>query len=1365
MTTPLTTTAAVVTTTATAVTTAAAVVTTTATAVTTTAAVVTTTATAVTIVGGPFGPLDDDDGDTRLPAAKRPRLEPDPVSATGLAPPIGSAVPERPSLAALLDDSTVAAAVAVEEGDDFDPAGPWESPLDGDGKAAEALRAYFGNYDTGLPGFALEPRWQQLHGTVVHEPTEHQLPQLRPSLRLAQLPPDDTLLVGVTELVHYRPPRSTRQFEHSLWLLGVTAHGVSVALHLQGFEPSFLVALPPTALAAASPSGRWSPSECAVWVQQMNRALSPHARQRDSGEVDDSRVQRIVSRAVAEWRTPLVGFTNERSDVLLRVYLSNAAHLYTVRGECERRAWTLYHDAWPLSHQFIHRSGADALTSVRVGRWVRVARSAVRETPQSLRVTRCQVELTVPWAAVRRDPSEAAVPILSAKWDGEMLSQEGYDLRHLKVDKFPVAAHVRDAVLCLSLMFNVVGYGGAPFLRVLLVLHSCDPLPGVLVFTFDTERALMLACYRLVLRCDLDDLCGYNTVNFDMPYLFTRAIDVLSLPEYRRLGRFVQLIEAPNERSPAVPTTGRWQVDFLPIVQKQYKYDDYSLRAVCASLVKSGVSKMDLPYRHIPLLFHEGGARGRARLACYCACDAVLPLLLDADNNFTAGAIELATLANLDVTSVVRGGEQKRLFGCIMERAHRNGWYINDAMMKERACYRRPALPDWNGYSSPNNELHVLLSQRRAAGQIEPDTGFVWGDPRAVARDDLHRLVLWRNFTVTRPDWRQPLHGAQLREWETYCREIMYPKQQAGDDDDDDDDGVAAAGSDDDDDAPKRRRQPVAARRRQSTLNAAWGVPALVGDDGEEVTGSEDSAVVLVPESSALDLSLFDHTGDAYTRHLVASNFTESAERKHAGGEQPDAPWGDERRGRHWHPGDRSLAVEGSQGGCVFRPLPGVYDDLLITTLDFASLYPSVLEAEGYCYSSLVWDEAYANVPGIEYVEICHMGYFYRFARVQPVHQSAAEFAANRNAVASPDRFRTLLPELMRALVANRRLVKAEMETEKDPFRRASLDVRQAALKVVCNAAYGFLNVAEHMSYLSCPPLAFAVTSTGRDMIRLVKSFVEQEGGGLVVYGDTDSVMTTFPRERELAATRADYEAGHLRQCTLVCALAARHFRPPHKLENEYTMDRALFAGKKAYTFRYAGTKKFKVVGLGSVRRNYPPMLRELTARVQSLLLEARVPEAVAAIDAQVTELVEGRTPLERLAISAAFNPATSGRLLLRPFTLARESARSGVVFNRGDRIKLILRRRRHHKEKPYECGVELRYAKEHGVAPDLEKYFADLCNPLIKVMRFQCGDVRRLIEQWRTVVLATVRRQSAAVLFGGCKGATVPPPPVPTWL
>jgi DNA polymerase delta subunit 1 len=67
----------------------------------------------------------------------------------------------------------------------------------------------------------------------------------------------------------------------------------------------------------------------------------------------------------------------------------------------------------------------------------------------------------------------------------------------------------------------------------------------------------------------------------------------------------------------------------------------------------------------------------------------------------------------------------------------------------------------------------------------------------------------------------------------------------------------------------------------------------------------------------------------------------------------------------HWHTGSDEVQYEGAT---VIEPNKGYYD-VPIATLDFASLYPSIMMAHNLCYTTLLDDTMIKTLKLIENVD------------------------------------------------------------------------------------------------------------------------------------------------------------------------------------------------------------------------------------------------------------------------------------------------------------------------------------------------------------------------------------------------------------
>ena len=182
-------------------------------------------------------------------------------------------------------------------------------------------------------------------------------------------------------------------------------------------------------------------------------------------------------------------------------------------------------------------------------------------------------------------------------------------------------------------------------------------------------------------------------------------------------------------------------------------------------------------------------------------------------------------------------------------------------------------------------------------------------------------------------------------------------------------------------------------------------------------------------------------------------------------------------------------------GATVIEPKTAFYTKPL-STLDFASLYPSIEASNNLCFSTLVTDRSQLQLLKTKDGKPLYQD----FAIQHPVGDN--EFVTHHYAFVT--HVRSVLADLLIHLLSSRKAVKKQMEAASDKFLREVYNKRQLALKVVCNSVYGFTGVDPEKGMLSCKPVAAATTLIGRRLIGLTKDYVEQHfKGSTVVYGDT----------------------------------------------------------------------------------------------------------------------------------------------------------------------------------------------------------------------------------------------------------------------
>lgn len=317
------------------------------------------------------------------------------------------------------------------------------------------------------------------------------------------------------------------------------------------------------------------------------------------------------------------------------------------------------------------------------------------------------------------------------------------------------------------------------------------------------------------------------------------------------------------------------------------------------------------------------------------------------------------------------------------------------------------------------------------------------------------------------------------------------------------------------------------------------------------------------------------------------------------------------------------------QGGFVLEPKTAFYK-VPIATLDFASLYPSIMIAHNLCYTTKVE----GRPKGIDGVPITVTPSGHRFVK-REVRQGLLPLILE-NLLSARKRAKKLLDE------AKANLKKAQNDKEKAEFENlvGVYNGRQLALKISANSVYGFTGA--QIGALPCLAIAGSVTAFGRQMIENTRDWVLEEFNikngyefdSDVIYGDTDSVMIKFGTDDVGKSMDLGKKASQL---------ISKKFINPIKLEFEKVYFPYLLLKKKKYAgLLWTNPDKFDYKdckGLETVRRDNCLMARKATEKVLNTLLidkdEVRAKEFVMNL---VNDLLNNRVDISELVITKSLS-------------------------------------------------------------------------------------------------------------------------------
>eukprot|EP00466_Bigelowiella_natans_P004557 jgi/Bigna1/55650/estExt_Genewise1Plus.C_660113 len=414
------------------------------------------------------------------------------------------------------------------------------------------------------------------------------------------------------------------------------------------------------------------------------------------------------------------------------------------------------------------------------------------------------------------------------------------------------------------------------------------------------------------------------------------------------------------------------------------------------------------------------------------------------------------------------------------------------------------------------------------------------------------------------------------------------------------------------------------------------------------------------------------------------------------------------------------------EGATVIEPKKAYYRDP-IATLDFASLYPSIMMAHNLCYTTYIARHEVKNVPAHMY-ERTPLGHCFIKKEVQE----------------------GLLPEVLRELLAARKLAKKAMKKETDPFKKAVLNGRQLALKISANSVYGFTGA--QVGQLPCLEISSGVTAYGRKMIDETKRLVEEKytmangykHNAEVVYGDTDSVMIKFGVDTVAESMKLGEEAA---------TEITKHFTPPIRLEFEKVYYPYLLMNKKRYAGLYwtnpVKWDKMDCKGIETVRRDNCQLVRTVVDEcLHRLLVKKDQNSAVNYVKRIVSDLLCNRVDLSMLVISKALSKTDYAGKQAHVELAKKMSKRDAASAPKlGDRVAYVITQGC-KGAKNFEKAEDPIYVLEHNLSIDYSYYLDNqLKLPLTRIFEPVIGKVSMLFQGEHTRKIKLGRAMSGGMM------------------
>ena len=283
----------------------------------------------------------------------------------------------------------------------------------------------------------------------------------------------------------------------------------------------------------------------------------------------------------------------------------------------------------------------------------------------------------------------------------------------------------------------------------------------------------------------------------------------------------------------------------------------------------------------------------------------------------------------------------------------------------------------------------------------------------------------------------------------------------------------------------------------------------------------------------------------------------------------------------------------------VMEPQSGFYTSPVVV-LDFQSLYPSVMIAYNYCYSTFlgrVADWKGQNKMGFT-------NYQRRRGLLGMLGEDLINISPNGMMFVKPAVRKSLLARMLAEILETRVMVKSSMREDKDDRAlQQLLNNRQLALKLLANVTYGYTS-ASFSGRMPCVEIADAIVQTGRETLERAIAYIHSvpSWGAEVVYGDTDSLFIHLWGKSRCEA----FEIGK----AMAKAITEQNPRPV-KLKFEKVYHPCVLVAKKRYVgYKYESPSQtepeFDAKGIETVRRDGTPAEQKIEEKCLRLLFDTQ---------------------------------------------------------------------------------------------------------------------------------------------------------------
>ena len=284
----------------------------------------------------------------------------------------------------------------------------------------------------------------------------------------------------------------------------------------------------------------------------------------------------------------------------------------------------------------------------------------------------------------------------------------------------------------------------------------------------------------------------------------------------------------------------------------------------------------------------------------------------------------------------------------------------------------------------------------------------------------------------------------------------------------------------------------------------------------------------------------------------------------------------------------------------VMEPESAFYKSPLLV-LDFQSLYPSIMIAYNYCYSTMIGRllgmKKIGNDIGVTSIDLDD--------NILTLLKDDLHISPNGIVFAKSSVRKSALAKMLKDILETRVMIKKTMFDIPSIYdsTKKLLNNRQLALKLLANVTYGYAS-ASFSGRMPNSDLSDSIVQTGRETLQQAIDLIEgnDKWGAKVVYGDTDSLFVYLPGKSKDESFAIGKDI----------AIAVTEQNPdPVVLKFEKVYHPCILVSKKryvGYSYEFDGQKKptFDAKGIETVRRDGHPAQQQILEKSLKILFDTK---------------------------------------------------------------------------------------------------------------------------------------------------------------